>query len=166
MIDNDKIPNITNENEDEYWKEFKNTQSTYIREALINKYSPLVKYAAGKISVNISSHKHIEFQDLLGFGSFGFMDTINKYNPNIGIKFETYALDKIRGIIYDELKKINYLSGFISDVAYVGDNSNDKINSEYLAEGENVKNKILDTLKKLPEKENKYLYYIIIMILH
>ena len=90
----DKIPNITNENEQNYWQEFKNTQSPYIREALIIKYSPLVKYVASKISVNMGSHKHIEFQDLLGFGSFGLIDAIDKYNPNDDIKFKTsYFID-------------------------------------------------------------------------
>ena len=60
MRDKDKIPNITNDNEQEYWQEFKNTQSPYIREALIIKYSPLVKYEANRIYVNMSSHENME----------------------------------------------------------------------------------------------------------
>ncbi|ACN82852.1 RNA polymerase sigma factor WhiG [Brachyspira hyodysenteriae WA1] len=223
--DKDKIPNITNENEQEYWLEFKKTLSPYIREALIIKYSPLVKYVASKISVNMGSHKHIEFQDLVGFGSFGLMDAIDKYNPNRDIKFKTYAVTRIRGAIYDELRKLDYLPRSIrkdvkeiekareilearlsrnikpqeiadmlgipiskynetmkryieasptslSDVWYVGDDSdeisvidtlksNDKTNPEYLAEREDVKNKIIAALKKLPEKEQQVLilYY-------
>ena len=101
----DKIPNITNENEQNYWQEFKNTQSPYIREALIIKYTPLVNYIANKIFVNMVSHKHIEFQDLLGFGSFGLIDAIDKYNPNDDIKFKTYAITRIKGAIYDLVKK-------------------------------------------------------------
>ncbi|WP_295161020.1 RNA polymerase sigma factor WhiG [uncultured Brachyspira sp.] len=221
----DKIPNITNENEHEYWIEFKKTLSPYIREALIIKYSPLVKYVASKISVNMGSHKHIEFQDLVGFGSFGLMDAIDKYNPNRDIKFKTYAVTRIRGAIYDELRKLDYLPRSIrkdvkeiekareilearlsrnikpqeiadmlgipiskynetmkryieasptslSDIWYVGDDSdeisvidtlksNDKTNPEYLAEREDVKNKIIAALKKLPEKEQQVLilYY-------
>ena len=203
--DKDKIPNITNENEQEYWLEFKKTLSPYIREALIIKYSPLVKYVASKISVNMGSHKHIEFQDLVGFGSFGLMDAIDKYNPNRDIKFKTYAvtridvkeIEKAREILearlsrnikpqeiadmlgipiskYNETMKryIEASPTSLSDVWYVGDDSdeisvidtlksNDKTNPEYLAEREDVKNKIIAALKKLPEKEQQVLilYY-------
>lgn len=220
-----KKPNINDENEHNYWIEFKKTLSPQIREAFVIKYSPLVKYVASKISVNMGSYKHIEFEDLVGFGSFGLIDAIDKYNPNRDIKFKTYAVTRIRGSIYDELRKLDYLPRSIrkdvkeiekareilearlsrnakpqeiadmlgipiskynetmkryieasptslSDVWYVGDDSdeisvidtlksNDKTNPEYLAEREDVKNKIVDALKKLPEKEKQVLilYY-------
>ncbi|WP_020006041.1 sigma-70 family RNA polymerase sigma factor [Brachyspira innocens] len=162
MRDKDKIPNITNDNEQEYWQEFKNTQSPYIREALINKYSPLVKYAADRIYVNMDTQENVELQDLFGFGAFGLMDAINKYNPNnVDINFKTYALDKISRAIYDGLRELDYLSDSMRDVWYAGDDSNDK--TEYVAERENTKNKIVDALKKLPEKEKQviilYYYY-------
>ena len=161
MRDKDKIPNITNDNEQEYWQEFKNTQSPYIREALIIKYSPLVKYEANRIYVNMSSHENMELQDLVGFGSFGLIDAINKYNPNEDIKFKTYALTQISNAIYDGLREIDYPPCSINDVWYAGDDSNDK--TEYVAERENTKNKIVDALKKLPEKEKQviilYYYY-------
>lgn len=108
-LDKEKIPNVTNENEQEYWQEFKKTEAPSIREALVIKYSPLVKYVASKISVSMGSHKHIEFDDLVGFGFFGLMDAIDKYNPNRDIKFKTYAVTRIRGAIFDELRKIDYL---------------------------------------------------------
>ncbi|ELV05577.1 hypothetical protein [Brachyspira hampsonii] len=53
MSDKYKIPNITNDNKHEYWQEFENIQSPYIREVFILKYSPLVRYTADKISVNM-----------------------------------------------------------------------------------------------------------------
>ncbi|CRF33218.1 RNA polymerase sigma factor WhiG [Brachyspira suanatina] len=107
MKDKDKIPNITSENEQEYWLEFKKTLSPCIRTALIIKYSPLVKYVASKIYVNMEFYKHIEFQDLVGFVSFAFMDAIDKYNPNIDINFKTYAIARIKDIIRQELRRLD-----------------------------------------------------------
>ena len=105
----DKIPNITNENEQEYWVEFKKSLSPHIREALVIKYSPLVKYVANKVHVNMKSIRDIEFDDLVGFGSFGLMDAIDRYDPDRNIKFKTYAMTRIMGSIYDELRKIDNL---------------------------------------------------------
>ncbi|MEI0700824.1 sigma factor [Brachyspira intermedia] len=107
MKDKYKIPNITSENEQEYWLEFKKTLSDNIRYAFIIKYSPLVKYVASKIYVNIEFNKRIEFQDLIGFGSFALMDAIDKYNPNMDIKFKTYAVSRIKDVIRQELRRLD-----------------------------------------------------------
>ncbi|OEJ13770.1 hypothetical protein BFL38_03210 [Brachyspira hampsonii] len=166
----DKIPNITNDNEHEYWQEFKNTHSPYIREAFIFKYSPLVKYAANKIYVNMWSDKNIEFQDLIGFGTFGLIDAIDKYNPNIDIKFKTYATTKISRAIYDELIKLDCPSEYKRVIEYAEDDSDeitviDRLKShsnyEYFSEKEKIKDKILSTFKKLPREEKNLLilYY-------
>ncbi len=105
MSDNE-LPNITDENEQEYWVEFKKTSSPRIREAIVIKYAGLVKHVAGKIPIKIKS---VDFEDLVGFGSFGLLDAIDRYNPNKNIKFKTYAHTRIRGSIYDELRKIDDL---------------------------------------------------------
>ena len=101
------LPNITDENEQEYWIEFKKTSSPHIREAMIIKYAPLVKYAAARI--HTGNIKGVDFEDLVGFGSFGLLDAIDRYDPNRDIKFKTYALTRIQGSIYDELRKIDVL---------------------------------------------------------
>ncbi len=107
MKDKYKIPNITNENEYEYWLKFKKSLSPNIRDAFIIKYSPLVKYVASKIYVNMEFHKRIEFQDLVGFGSFALMDAIDEYNPNRDIKFKTYAVGRIKDIIRQEIRRLD-----------------------------------------------------------
>ena len=104
-----KLPNITEENEQEYWMEFKKTKAMEIREALVEKYAPLVKYAANKINISTKNIRDIEFNDLVGFGSFGLLDAIDRYDPNRDIKFKTYALTRIMGSIYDELRKLDSL---------------------------------------------------------
>ena len=103
----DILPNITDENEHEYWLEFKKTSSPHIREAIVLKYTPLVKYAAGRI--HTANIRGVDFEDLVGFGFFGLLDAIDKYDPNRDIKFKTYALTRIQGSIYDEFRKIDSL---------------------------------------------------------
>lgn len=105
----DKLPIITEENEQEYWIEFKKTQSPHIREALVIKYAGLVKYAASRINISMKNMRGVEFGDLVSCGSFGLLDAIDKYNPNRDIKFKTYALTRVTGSIHDELRKMDNL---------------------------------------------------------
>ena len=65
--------------EDELWIEFRKTKSTQLRDAFIRQYMPLVKYVAGKLAVGMPGS--VEFDDLVGFGQFGLLDAINKYDP-------------------------------------------------------------------------------------
>ena len=105
----DKLPEITEENEREYWIEFKKTLSPHIREALVIKYAPLVKYAVNRINISTKNIRDIEYEDLVGFGSFGLLDAIDRYDLNKDVKFKTYALTRIMGSIYDELRKLDSL---------------------------------------------------------
>ena len=100
------LPNITDENEQEYWVKYKKTLSPQIRGAMVIKYAPFVKYAASKIHTKIVG---VDFDDLVSCGYLGLLDAIDKYNPNIEIKFTTYALMRITGSIHDELRKMDNL---------------------------------------------------------
>ena len=105
---------ITNENEKEYWIEYKKTLSPQIKEALINRYAPLVKYEANKMQFIMKMPRimtYVDFDDLESFGFLGFYNAIDRYNPKneSDIKFETYASVKIQEAIYDELRKIDVL---------------------------------------------------------
>ena len=102
----DKLPIITEENEHEYWIEFRKNLSPRIREAIVKKYAPLVKYAANKINISTKNIRDIEFEDLVGFGSFGLLNAIDEYEPDIDIKFKNYALIVIMAYIYEEMWKI------------------------------------------------------------
>ena len=93
--------------EDELWLEFKKTQSPELRNAFIRQYMPLVKYVAGKVHTGMPGS--VEFDDLVGFGQFGLLDAINKYDPEKNVKFKTYAVTRIRGAIFDELRSIDWL---------------------------------------------------------
>jgi RNA polymerase sigma factor FliA len=89
------------------WREFKDSAAPKLRERLILHYSPLVKYVAGRIGVGLPSN--IEQADLVSYGIFGLIDAIEKFDLSREIKFETYAISRIRGAIIDELRSIDWI---------------------------------------------------------
>lgn len=93
--------------EKELWEKYKKNNSPEIREYFIVKYAPLTRYVAGKISSALPNH--IEFEDIVGYGVFGLLDAIDKYEPDKGVQFNTYAVTRIRGAIYDELRSIDWV---------------------------------------------------------
>ena len=209
--------------EEDLWKRYGKSGDQLIRNYFVEKYAPLVKYVAGKISIGMPHS--IEFDDLVSYGIFGLLDAIEKYDPNRGIKFKTYAMTRIRGAIFDELRSIdwiprsirqkakqieqviaelenklgrtveddeiaremgisndefqsllNKLSGTamlsLNDIWYLGDDSDElsiletleapeNMNPDVLIEKEEIRDYIIDAIKKLPEKEKKVivLYY-------
>jgi len=93
--------------EEALWEQYSQDENPLIREIIAEKYAPLVKYVAGKVSMNLP--QNIEFDDLIGYGVFGLLDAITKYDPERKIKFKTYAVTRIRGAIYDELRSIDWV---------------------------------------------------------
>jgi RNA polymerase sigma factor for flagellar operon FliA len=77
------------------------------REEIIHKYMHLVKYVAGKISVNLPPH--VEINDLVNEGILGLIDAIGKYDDTRGVKFETYATTRISGSILDALRAMDWV---------------------------------------------------------
>ena len=101
------MPINDEQEEDDLWMELKKTKSPALREKFIKQYMPLVKYVAGKVAVGMPSS--VEFDDLVGFGQFGLLDAINKYDVSKNVKFKTYAVTRIRGAIFDELRQIDWV---------------------------------------------------------
>jgi len=93
--------------EEELWVEFQKTRSPQLRDMFIRQYMPLVKYVAGKIAVGMPGS--VEFDDLVGFGQFGLLDAINKFDPEKNVKFKTYAVTRIRGAVFDELRQLDWV---------------------------------------------------------
>ena len=93
--------------EDLQWEEYVKTQNPVIRDKFIRQYMALVKYVAGKVSVGLPNS--VEYEDLVGFGQFGLLDAIKKYDPAKGVKFKTYAVTRIRGAIFDELRQLDWV---------------------------------------------------------
>jgi RNA polymerase sigma factor for flagellar operon FliA len=89
------------------WRSFKESGDLSLRERLILHYSPLVKYVAGRVGVGLPPN--IEQADLVSYGVFGLIDAIEKFDISRAIKFETYAISRIKGAIIDELRAIDWI---------------------------------------------------------
>ncbi len=89
------------------WRDYKDTGSSRARDLLILHFSPLVKYVAGRVAVGLPAN--VDQADLISYGIFGLIDAIDKYDQTRGIKFETYAISRIRGAIIDELRAIDWV---------------------------------------------------------
>jgi RNA polymerase sigma factor for flagellar operon FliA len=79
-----------------------------VKEQLVKKYIPLVKYIASRVIIGKS--KYIEYDDLLGYGMIGLMDAISKYDASKGMKFSTYASIRIKGSMIDEIRRNSPIS--------------------------------------------------------
>ncbi len=89
------------------WREYKDGATADARERLIIHYSPLVKFVAGRVAAGLP--QSIEQADLVSYGIFGLIDAIDKFDPERGFKFETYAISRIKGAIIDELRSIDWV---------------------------------------------------------
>ncbi len=222
-MDNKKFKEYDEVGEEKLWDKFIKSKDQGVRDYFVIKYAPLVKYVAGKISMGMP--QSIEFDDLVSYGVFGLIDAISKFDPARGIKFKTYAMTRIRGAIFDELRSIDWiprsirqkakqieqviaelenklgrtvedeeiakemgvsneefqvmlskLSGTsmlsLNDIWYLGDDSDElsiletleapeNMNPDVLIEKQEIRDYIIDAIKKLPEKEKKVvvLYY-------
>jgi RNA polymerase sigma factor for flagellar operon FliA len=89
------------------WTTYKETGDIGIRNELMVQYLPLVKYVASKVAAGLPSN--VEQDDLESYGLFGLIDAIEKFEPERGFKFETYAVPRIRGSILDELRVVDWV---------------------------------------------------------
>jgi RNA polymerase sigma factor for flagellar operon FliA len=70
-------------------------------------YSPLVKYVAGRLSSGLPAH--VEEADLISYGLIGLINAIERFDPERQVKFETYAITRVRGAIIDELRALDWV---------------------------------------------------------
>lgn len=98
---------LQDKSEEELWTLFKLNRNPKIRDLFVRQYAPLVKYVAGKVAMGMPHN--VEFDDLVGFGVFGLFDAIKKFDPDKHVKFKTYAVTRIRGAIFDELRSIDWV---------------------------------------------------------
>jgi RNA polymerase sigma factor for flagellar operon FliA len=89
------------------WRRFRQTNDQGIRDRLILTYAPLVKYVAGRLGSGLPAH--VEEGDLISYGLLGLISAIERYDPDRDIKFETYAIVRIKGAIIDELRALDWV---------------------------------------------------------
>src|SRR6476660_7787539 len=89
------------------WRRYKTDGSDKAREQLVVAYSPLVKYVAGRMSSGLPAH--VEEADLISYGLLGLINAIERFDLSREIKFETYAITRIKGAIIDELRALDWV---------------------------------------------------------
>jgi RNA polymerase sigma factor for flagellar operon FliA len=89
------------------WHRFKDQGDRSARERLVVAYSPLVKYVAGRLGAGLPAH--VDEGDLISYGMIGLLGAIERFEPEREIKFETYAVARIRGAIIDELRSLDWV---------------------------------------------------------
>ncbi len=89
------------------WTDFRQTGDQNARDRLILNYSPLVKYVAGRLGAGLPAH--VEESDLVSYGLIGLIGAIERFDPTREIKFETFAISRIRGAIIDELRALDWV---------------------------------------------------------
>lgn len=89
------------------WDEYAKSKNPQVREQIIIEYAPLVKVVAGRLSMYLGYN--VEYDDLVGYGVFGLIDAIDKFDFKKEVKFETYASLRIRGAILDQIRKMDWI---------------------------------------------------------
>ncbi len=91
----------------ELWRRCKQEEDERARERLVVAYSPLVKFVAGRMAAGLPAH--VEEGDLISYGLLGLIGAIERYDPAREIKFETFAVSRIKGAIIDELRSLDWV---------------------------------------------------------
>src|SRR5207244_8076396 len=91
----------------ERWRRYKSEGDPRVRERLVVAYSPLVKYVAGRTAAGLPPH--VEEADLISYGLVGLISAIERFDLSRDIKFETYAIMRIKGAIIDELRSLDWV---------------------------------------------------------
>ncbi|HUK95619.1 MAG TPA: RNA polymerase sigma factor WhiG [Gaiellaceae bacterium] len=89
------------------WRQYKKTKDQAVRDRLILTYAPLVKYVAGRLGSGLPAH--VDENDLVSYGLLGLIGAIERFDPDRDIKFETYAIARIKGSIIDELRAMDWV---------------------------------------------------------
>lgn len=91
----------------EAWKDYRSTGNPELRQQLLSHYLPLVRNVAGRLAMGFP--KTVELPDLVNTGVIGLIEAFANFDPTRGIKFETYAVPRIRGAILDELRSLDWV---------------------------------------------------------
>jgi RNA polymerase sigma factor for flagellar operon FliA len=89
------------------WRQYRSTKDKALRDRLILTYAPLVKYVAGRLGSGLPAH--VDEGDLVSYGLLGLIGAIERFDPERDIKFETYAIARIKGSIIDELRAMDWV---------------------------------------------------------
>lgn len=91
----------------ERWRQYRRFGDRAVRDQLVLAYSPLVKQIAGRVGTRLAAH--VELADLIAYGFGGLISSVERYEPDRGVRFEAFAGLRIRGAIFDELRSMDWV---------------------------------------------------------
>jgi RNA polymerase sigma factor FliA len=112
----------------ELWRRYKQGGDANARERLVVAYSPLVKFVAGRTGARLPSH--VEQADLISYGMIGLIEAMERFDPKRQIRFETFAIQRIRGAIIDELRSLDWVPRSVRARARDIEEANSKLEHE------------------------------------
>ena len=130
------------------WKKYWKRKDEAARNKLLENYLPIVKYAAERLSARLPDE--VDVNDLMSAGIFGLMDALAAYDPERGVKFETYCVPRIRGAILDELRSMDWVPRLVRSRAHKLNGAKQVLEAEL---GRKPTVKELAKQMKLPMKE-------------
>ncbi|KAA3615482.1 MAG: FliA/WhiG family RNA polymerase sigma factor [Calditrichaeota bacterium] len=130
------------------WKAYLADGEADVREQLLSKYLPLVKYVAGKMMISLPSS--VDYEDLVSSGVIGLIGALDRFDPTMGVKFETFVLPRIRGAILDELRKLDWAPRSLRSKARKFDRAMNELEREL---GRSVNEEEIMERLEMPEKE-------------
>jgi len=134
------------------------------KEQVVEKYIPLVKYLASRVM--LGKTKYLEYEDLVSYGIVGLLDAINKYKPDKGMKFSSYATLRIKGSMIDEIRKNRPISKGAMDKLARYNEVVERLQNEFLREPslEEIANRMEMTIDDISQIEN-YINYMSVVSL-
>ncbi|MBI5089793.1 MAG: FliA/WhiG family RNA polymerase sigma factor [Actinobacteria bacterium] len=90
-----------------WWERWFESRDPLARDRIIEHYSPLVKFVAGRVGAGLPSS--VDPGDLVSAGIFGLIDAVERFDPERGVKFETFAVPRIRGAVFDGLRSLDWV---------------------------------------------------------
>jgi RNA polymerase sigma factor for flagellar operon FliA len=112
----------------ELWRRYRDSGDAQARERLVLAYSPLVKYVAGRMASGLPAH--VEEADLISYGLLGLISAVERFEPEREIKFETFAVTRIKGAIIDELRSLDWVPRSVRAKARQIERTNAKLENE------------------------------------
>ncbi len=143
------------ENKQKLWEDYAKCHSSELREKIIIEYAGLVKIVAGRLSIYLGYN--VEYDDLVGYGTFGLIDAIDKFDYDKGVKFETYASLRIRGAILDQIRKMDWIPRTLRQKQKRLDAAYQKMESLYgrVATDEEIAKELEITVEELENWQNQ-----------
>jgi len=90
------------------WEEYISSREPRLKDEIVKRFLPLVRYVASRMSVKFPTG--LDFEDILSFGVLGLLDAVDRFEPERGFCFQTFAVPRIRGAILDELRRFDWIS--------------------------------------------------------